>query len=134
MSAVRVTAVILFIGVLGGTIALSKPTDLAILARVADAAAISVRDGIPPNVRRTTPLAVFHPGDVLTVTERVRIRLQTDRELVGAEIAIVAAESPGIVVLKGIARSGAQKRRAIELAEQTTGVTLVIDEIATPLP
>ena len=62
---------------------------------------------------------------------RVRVRLRTDAALDGARIT-VSAEG-GVVKLGGKADTAAQRERAVQLAQTTTGVTKVNQEIAVPV-
>jgi len=61
------------------------------------------------------------------VKERVQQRLQWDKGL--AETSIVATATDNVVHLKGSLKNADQRRRAIELAESTTGVERVTDEM-----
>jgi hypothetical protein len=130
MSWTRVLAVLAFLSVLGGTLAMSQPGDLAILAKVGSASVRSVRDGLPESAKFGGALSSFHAGDALPVSERVRVRIQTDKDMAGAEVSVVT--QAGQVRLRGVVQSVAQKSRAVELAERTAGVESVVEELATP--
>jgi len=128
MTATRIIATLIFVTVLAGTFALSKPGDLAILQRISQTTVQQVRGGLPSNL--AGPLASFHAGDALPVAERVRVRINSDKDLAGVEVRVSAMA--GQIKLKGVVASVGQKNRAVELAERTAGVESVIDEMAIP--
>lgn len=67
--------------------------------------------------------------DVQGLARRVQMRLETDKELCGAAIeATLAGEA---IELKGHVADLTQRRRAVELAETTVGVTKVKDSLQT---
>jgi osmotically-inducible protein OsmY len=65
-----------------------------------------------------------------SVRDRVQSRLVHDRLLQGLPIEIAAHEAE--VELKGTLKTAEQKRRAIDLAENTEGVAKVIDNLKVP--
>jgi osmotically-inducible protein OsmY len=69
-------------------------------------------------------------GALTNADERVRARLRTDAGLEGAKITVAA--DGGVVKLGGKAETAAQRERAVQLAQSTTGVTKVEQEIAVP--
>lgn len=128
----RAAAVVVFFGVLAGTFALSKPTDLDVLLRVGRKTAEKVGGGLPDARKVAGPLAVFRAGDALPVEERVRVRIHTDKQMAGADVTVSPTPTAGEVRLRGVVQTGAQKQRAIELAEGTAGVETVVEELAVP--
>jgi hypothetical protein len=134
MTATRVAAALIFLAVLAGTFALSKPSDVDVLTRVGKVTVERVKSGLPDNGKLTGPLAAFRAGDALPIEERVRVRIQTDKDLAGTEVSVVSTTTAGQVKLKGIVNSTQQKSRAVELAERTAGVVSVIEELAMPAP
>jgi len=66
-------------------------------------------------------------GEGVGLGARVRARLRWDRALADLPIQVHAAG--GTVELKGTVRELAQRRRAVELAESTTGVEKVNDQL-----
>ncbi|MFO0866922.1 MAG: BON domain-containing protein [Gemmataceae bacterium] len=64
------------------------------------------------------------------VRDRVQSRLVHDRLLQGLPIEIVAQGAD--IELKGTLKTADQKRRAIELAENTEGVAKVVDSLKVP--
>jgi hypothetical protein len=65
-----------------------------------------------------------------TLAERVTYRLQWDQALAGADIQVSVAED--VVELKGTAASAEQRRRALELAQNTVGAVVVVDALTVP--
>jgi osmotically-inducible protein OsmY len=128
----RVLAVVLFAGVLGGTLALSKAADLGILLKAGRKAHDQVRNVLPESKRFTEPLAAFRVNDIWPVEDRVAVRLQTDKSLQGATITVAGNSAAGAVKLKGVVQTTAQKDRAQELATSTAGVEAVVNELAVP--
>lgn len=129
----RFLAVSLFVFVLGGTLALSKADDLTILMKAGRKAQTQVAAVMPESRRLAGPLAAFRAGDALPIEERVRLRIRTDKQMVGADVTVAIARHPGEVRLRGVVTNGVQKARAIELAAGTTGVDAVLDELAIPV-
>jgi osmotically-inducible protein OsmY len=132
MSVKRVAAVLAFGVVLAGTFALGKPTDFDVLARVGKKTAEKVKGAMPEARQVAGPLAAFRAGDALPVEERVRVRIQTDKLMTGADVAVSPTATAGEVKLRGLVQTAGQKRRAVELAEGTAGVEKVIEELAVP--
>ena len=131
MSLKRAAAAVVFVGVLAGTLLLSKPTDLDTLTRVGRKAGEKVAAALPDARKVAGPLAAFRAGDALPVEERVRVRIQTDKAMAGADVAVLPAAAGG-VRLRGVVQTGEQKRRAVELARGTAGVEAVVEELAVP--
>lgn len=128
----RILAGLLFVLVLAGTLALSKADDLDILARAGRKARAQVTAVMPEGRKLAGPLAAFRAGDALPVEERVRVRIQTDKAMIGADVTVIATATAGEVRLRGTVASGGQKLRAIELANATNGVETVTEELAVP--
>lgn len=129
----RILCTTLFLFVLGGTLALSKESDLDVLLRAGRKAKEQVANTLPDGRRLAGPLAAFRAGDALPVEERVRVRIQTDKAMAGADVAVAAApDAAGEVRLRGVVQTGAQKARAVELANATSGVEKVVEELAVP--
>ncbi len=68
--------------------------------------------------------------DEVTIDARVSARLRWDKNLAGVTIQTRAAGT--VVELYGNVRDLNQRRRAVELAESTTGVEKVVDQLQTP--
>jgi hypothetical protein len=132
MSAKRVVAVVVFVGVLAGTLVTSQTSDLEILARVGAKTSATVASALPDAHKVAGPLAAFRAGDALPIEERVRVRIQTDKQMTGADVVVAPTAAAGQVRLRGVVQTAEQRRRAIELAEGTVGVDAVIVELAVP--
>jgi len=78
---------------------------------------------------QTWPSLPIHFGDA-TLDGRVAARLRWDRRL--AEVPIHVQANGAMVELHGKVRSLEERRRAIELAETTTGVEKVTDKLEGP--
>ncbi len=128
----RVLSVSLFLFILVGTLALSKAADLDILLKAGRKAKEQVANVMPEGGKLAGPLAAFRAGDALPVEERVRVRIQTDKAMIGADVTVDATAKPGEVRLRGIVLATAQKQRAVELANGTQGVDKVYEELAVP--
>lgn len=128
----RGVGVILFAGIVGGALAFSQKSDPDRLAAVGQVVAQKVRGALPDAARVTGPLAALRVGDVLGVEERVRVRIRTDKRMAGAEVYAVPGGTAGEVRLRGLAANPDQARRAVLIAESTTGVEKVVNEIAVP--
>jgi hyperosmotically inducible periplasmic protein len=63
------------------------------------------------------------------VLRRVIRRIEWDKQFIGSTLQI-EAQPAGAVVLRGSVRSEAVKLRAVDLVENTVGVTSVVDELA----
>lgn len=87
---------------------------------------------MPDGTRIAGPFMALKPGDALTLEEKVRVRIRTDKRMSGADVTILVGAASGEVKLRGQVKNGIQAARAVELAEGTTGVEKVIDELTFP--
>ena len=126
----KILASIIFVAIVGGAMAASRKTDADILTKVGRTAADKVTGVLPEREQVAGPLAKVHFGALTNVDERVRARIRTDAGLEGAKITVSA--KGGIVKLGGKAESSVQRERAVQMAQTTTGVTKVDQEIAVP--
>jgi osmotically-inducible protein OsmY len=92
------------------------------LARVGRLAGEKVRDIAPAR----TPVGDLNPE--ATPAGRVRLRLRTDASLAGQPIQVI--EAPDGVHLQGRVGSPEQRDWAAKLAEETAGVSAVVNELA----
>jgi osmotically-inducible protein OsmY len=92
------------------------------LARVGRLAGEKVRDAAPPK----TPLGDLNPE--ATPAGRVRARFRTDATL--ADQPIQVQESSDGIHLRGRVATPEQAEWAVKLAQETTGVTNVVSELA----
>ncbi len=95
--------------------------------QVLDNAGRGVRRGVQGAFARTR--ASVHDQEIIS---RVYSRLHWDKALVGSTLELEVRDG-GTAVLSGAVADEAAKARAIELARETVGVTLVVDEL-TVLP
>lgn len=127
----RVLAGIAFVAIVGGALAAARKSDADVLTRVGRTTAAKVMEVMPEREQVAGPLAKVQFGTLTSVDERVRVRLRTDAALDSTRIT-VSAEG-GVVKLGGKADTSAQRERAVQLAQTTTGVTKVDQEIAVPV-
>jgi osmotically-inducible protein OsmY len=128
----RWLGVLVFGAIVGGSLAGSKSTDPDRIAAVGQVVGQKVRAALPEPAKVTGPLAALRVGDALTVEERVRVRVRTDKRMAGAEVYAVPGANAGEVRLRGVAATADQAQRAVRIAESTTGVEKVVNEIAVP--
>jgi osmotically-inducible protein OsmY len=126
----KVLAGVIFLAIVGGSLAASRKTDADVLTKVGHTAAAKVMGALPEREQVAGPLAKVQFGALTNADERVRARLRTDAGLEGAKITVAA--DGGVVKLGGKAETAAQRERAVQLAQSTTGVTKVEQEIAVP--
>src|SRR4051794_37872479 len=84
------------------------------------------------NIRSTVETEVVR-GQITAqerdVLNRVGKRIDWDKQLAGSTLRL-EAQPGGVVVLQGSVLSEAAKLRAVDLTENTTGVTSVVDQLA----
>jgi hyperosmotically inducible protein len=107
-----------------------KPSDGERLAAISRMTAGKVRNAMPPSERIAAPINALRGELPEPLDGRVKARLNTDKKLEGVDFAVSAEGDE--VKLRGIVPNSASRRRAIELAENTTGVSKVVDELAVP--
>lgn len=127
----KTLAVLSFLLVIGGALAGSKRTDAEILTRVGRVAALKVKAVMPDASALAGPLVALTPPDLMPVADRVRVRIKTDGRMTGVTV-VVTATAEGEVTLRGEVASADQKRWAVELAQNTAGVTQVVPEFLEP--
>jgi hyperosmotically inducible protein len=92
--------------------------------RALDNAGKNVRDRVETEVARGQVSAAER--DLLN---RVTLRLSWDKQLANSALRL-EVQVDGTAVLRGSVLSDAAKRRAVDLVENTVGVTRVVDELA----
>lgn len=107
-----------------------KQSDGETLASISRMTASKVRNAIPPADRIAGPVNALRGELPEPLDGRVKTRLTSDKALEGVDFAITA--DGGEVRLRGIVPDSNSRHRAIELAQSTTGVSKVIDELAVP--
>jgi osmotically-inducible protein OsmY len=107
-----------------------RPSDGDILASVSRLAVEKVRGALPPAEKIAAPVNALRSGLPQRVEDRVRARLEGDKQLSGVEFTVSA--DGGAVKLRGVVPNADARKRAVELAETTSGVEKVADELAVP--
>lgn len=120
----------LIITIVGGTLAMSKPGDAQILTRVGKVAANKIGDAMPESSKMAGPVNALRTNDLLPVSERVKLRMRTDKSMEGANILVIV--EGGEVKLRGEVKNASQRIRAVELAQSTSGVDKVTNELVEP--
>lgn len=109
-----------------------KPSDGDKLAAVSRLAVAKVRAALPPGEKLAGPVNALRKELPERPEDRVKARLDADKGLEGVSVGVVAEGTT--VRLRGVVPTAAARNRAVELAETTTGVEKVIDELAVPEP
>jgi hypothetical protein len=122
--------VALVVSIVGCTLAMSKPGDAQILTRVGHVAANKIGDALPDSSKMAGPVNSLRNNDFLPVSERVKLRMRTDKSMEGANILVIIEGSE--VKLRGEVKNASQRIRAVELAQSTSGVEKVTNEIVEP--
>jgi hypothetical protein len=104
--------------------ALAQDGPIRRAGRALDNAGKNIRYRVESEVARDE--AIAQERDVLG---RVTRRIEWDKKLAGSALR-VEVQTDGTVVLRGSVTSDAAKRRAVDLVENTVGVTAVVDGIA----
>src|SRR5437016_482191 len=132
MNPKRFSAGLMFLVVLICPLVAAKETDGPILAKVGKLAWEKTRDSLPNRAKLTAPLAAFRAGDALPVEERVRLRIETDKKLAGVRVDVWPGEKEGQIRLRGIVTGAEIRSRIMGIAESTSGVESVVNELAVP--
>ena len=122
---------LVFIVIVGGALGFSKSSDAEILTRVGKTGAAKVTGAMPPASQLAGPLAATKTGSLLPVEDRVRLRFQTDKALEGSTITVIAEGSE--IRLRGDVANALILARAVELAQTTSGVEKVTNELVEPV-
>jgi len=117
--------------IVGGALGFSKKSDAEVLTRVGKTTAKKVTGATPPANQLAGPLAATKTGDLLPLEDRVRLRFQTDKALEGAAITVIAEGKE--IRLRGEVGSALVRARAVELAQTTSGVEKVTNELVEPV-
>ncbi len=92
--------------------------------RALDQAGKDIRSGIETDAARGQVTA--QERDIL---HRVGKRIDWDKQMSGSTLRLEVRPG-GVVILQGSVPSAAARRRAVDLVENTTGVTSVLDQLA----
>ncbi len=123
--------ILLFLGIVGGALGFSKKSDAEVLTRVGTKSVQKVVEAMPPANQLAGPLAATKTGALLPIEDRVRLRFQTDKALEGTTIIVIAEGNE--VRLRGEVSNVLVRTRAVELAQNTSGVEKVTNELVEPL-
>ncbi len=107
-----------------------EPSDGDRIAAIGRVATARVRSAMPPAEKIAGPLDALRRGLPTRPEDRVKNRLETDRDLQG--ITFTVSADGNAVTLRGIVPDVDARERALQLAESTVGVDKVIDELAVP--
>jgi hypothetical protein len=110
--------------VASASVALAQDGPLNRAGRALDQTGKNIRATVEDNVARGQITA--QERDVLA---RVGKRLDWDKKMAGSTLRI-EVQPGGVVILQGSVPSEAAKLRAVDLVENTTGVTSVVDQLA----
>ena len=116
-----------------GLLAVSRKADADILVRVGGLAGEKLRAELPDAATVAGPLVALRPGDALPIEEQVRVRIRSDKQMIGADVTVLSGPNGG-VRLRGLVLSADQAHRAEVLALGTVGVTTVVNDLAVPIP
>jgi len=108
-----------------------KPSDGDKLAAVGRLAVGKVRDALPPAAQMAGPVQALRRELPERVEDRVKSRLDADNRLEGVAFDVTA--DGGTVTLRGVVPTAKARRTAVAIAEHTTGVEKVVDEMAVPV-
>jgi hyperosmotically inducible periplasmic protein len=121
--------VALFLVLVGSRFKASDGDRLAAISRLSVG---KVRNAMPPAVNVASPLDALRKELPTRPEDAVRARLAADKRFAGVEIKVTG--EGGVVTLRGVVPDARTKRLAVGVAENTTGVEQVIDELAVPAP
>ena len=107
-----------------------NPSDGDKLAAVSRLVVAKLRDALPPAAKLAGPANALRRGIPERIEDRVKARLESDNRLEG--IAFDVSAEGTTVTLRGVVPTAKARRTAIAVAEHTTGVEKVVDELAVP--
>jgi osmotically-inducible protein OsmY len=107
-----------------------KPSDGDKLAAVGRLAVAKIRDALPPAAKVAGPAAALRRELPERVEDRVKARLDADDRFEG--VAFDVSGDGGAVTLRGVVPTAKARKTAVGIAEHTTGVEKVVDELAVP--
>lgn len=117
----------LFVVLVGSRFRASDGDRLAAVGRRASA---RLRESMPPSLNLVGPLDAFRRELPTRPEDAVRSRLAADARLVGVDVTV--SGDGGTVKLRGVMPDARARKVALSLAENTTGVERVVDELAVP--
>jgi hypothetical protein len=128
----KLSVIAMTLGTVGGIYASSKKTDMDVLAKMGHVVGQKTKGALPSSSHLAGPLTSVRLEGRLPLEEKVQVRIRTDKRMEGTDVTVASGTAPGEVRLRGLVKETDQAQRAVKLAESTSGVTKVIDEIAKP--
>jgi hyperosmotically inducible periplasmic protein len=107
-----------------------RASDADKLAAVARLAATKVRNALPPAVNVAAPVDALRKELPTRPEDAVKARLAADKRLAGLNVTVTAEGAA--VKLRGVVPDAKTRKVIVSLAENTTGVEAVVDELAVP--
>jgi hyperosmotically inducible protein len=117
----------LFMVLVGSRFQASDGDKLAVVARLVGN---KIRTAMPPAVNLATPVDALRKELPTRPEDAVKSRLASDKRLSGVNISTVA--DGNTIRLRGVVPDAKTRKIAIEVAENTSGVEQVVDELAMP--
>jgi hyperosmotically inducible protein len=117
----------LFMVLVGSRFQASDGDKLSAIARLAGT---KIRTAMPPAVNLATPVDALRKELPTRPEDAVRSRLASDKRLNGLNITAVA--DGNTIKLRGVVPDAKTRKTAVDVAENTTGVEQVVDELAVP--
>lgn len=107
-----------------------KPSDGDKLAAISRITIGKVREALPPAAKVAGPINALRREIPERIVDKVKARLEADDRLEG--IAFDLTSEGNVVTLRGVVTTAKARKTAVSIAEHTTGVEKVIDELAVP--
>lgn len=117
----------LFMVLVGARFQASDGDKLAAVARIAS---LRLRNAMPPAINFASPVDALRKELPTRPDDAVRARFSADKRLTGLNITVVA--EGGTIKLRGVVPDTKTRKVVLNLAENTTGVEQVVDELAMP--
>jgi osmotically-inducible protein OsmY len=109
-----------------------KSSDGDKLIAVARLTGTKLRNALPPGLNIAAPVDALRRELPTRPEDAVRNRLAADRRLAGLDVTVTG--EGGTVKLRGILPDAKTRKVALSLAENTSGVEQVVDELAVTEP
>ncbi len=117
----------LFVVLVGARFQASDGDKLAAIARLGG---MKIRNAMPPAVNFASPVDALRKELPTRPEDAVRARLSADKRLNGLNLT-VAAEG-NTIKLRGVVPDAKTRKIVLSLAENTSGIEQVVDELAMP--
>jgi osmotically-inducible protein OsmY len=117
----------LFVVLVGSQFRASDGDKLVAVARRVSA---KVRHSLPPSLNLLAPLDALRRELPTRPEDAVRSRLAADKRLATTDITVIG--EGGTARLRGVVPDAQTRKAAVNLAENTAGVEVVVDELAIP--